>query len=131
MIMGNHRDAWTFGAVDPNSGTTAMLEAGRGFGTLLKRVGSPGAQSCFVVGTAKSMDLFGSTEWAEQNADELKQKAVAYMNMDSAVSGPNFGAASVPSMWQLIRAATREVTDPKAARRCTSNGRIATREANA
>ena len=37
VIMGNHRDAWTFGAVDPNSGTTAMLEAGRGFGMLLKR----------------------------------------------------------------------------------------------
>ena len=27
MILGNHRDAWTFGAaVDPNSGTAALLE---------------------------------------------------------------------------------------------------------
>ncbi|OEL20024.1 putative glutamate carboxypeptidase 2 [Dichanthelium oligosanthes] len=28
VIVGNHRDAWTFGAVDPNSGTAAMLEIG-------------------------------------------------------------------------------------------------------
>jgi N-acetylated-alpha-linked acidic dipeptidase len=26
VIIGNHRDAWTFGAIDPNSGTAAMLE---------------------------------------------------------------------------------------------------------
>lgn len=26
VILGNHRDAWTFGAVDPNSGTATLLE---------------------------------------------------------------------------------------------------------
>ena len=26
VILGNHRDAWTFGASDPNSGTAAMIE---------------------------------------------------------------------------------------------------------
>lgn len=26
VILGNHRDAWTFGAVDPNSGTAALIE---------------------------------------------------------------------------------------------------------
>ena len=57
--------------------------------------------------------LLGSTEWAEENAAELKEKAVAYLNMDSAVSGSNFGASSVPSMWKLIRGATRDVKDPK------------------
>ncbi|KAK1290097.1 putative glutamate carboxypeptidase 2 [Acorus calamus] len=28
VLLGNHRDAWTFGAVDPNSGTAALLEIG-------------------------------------------------------------------------------------------------------
>src|SRR5258705_10332388 len=36
--------------------------------------------------------------------------------MDAAVSGPNFGASSVPSMWKLIRGATRDVKDPKSGR---------------
>ena len=26
IIFGNHRDAWVFGAMDPNSGTTIMIE---------------------------------------------------------------------------------------------------------
>ena len=28
VVSGNHRDAWVYGAVDPNSGTAAMLEVG-------------------------------------------------------------------------------------------------------
>jgi len=113
VIMGNHRDAWTFGAVDPNSGTTAMLEAARGFGALLKQGWKPRRTIVLCSWDGEEYGLLGSTEWAEDNAEELKQKAVAYLNMDSAVSGPNFGAASVPSMWKLIRGVTRDIKDPK------------------
>ncbi len=113
VIMGNHRDAWTFGAVDPNSGTTAMLEAARGFGTLLKHGWKP--RRTIILGSwdGEEYGLLGSTEYAEEHATELKEKAVAYLNMDAAVSGSNFGAASVPSMWKLIRASTRDTRDPK------------------
>jgi N-acetylated-alpha-linked acidic dipeptidase len=113
VIMGNHRDAWTFGAVDPNSGTTAMLEAARGFGRLLKDGWKPRRTILLCSWDGEEYGLLGSTEWAEEYADELKQKAVVYLNIDVAVSGPNFGASSVPSMWKLIRAATRDVKDPK------------------
>jgi len=113
VIMGNHRDAWTFGAVDPNSGSTAMLEAARGFGTLLKKGWKPRRTILLCSWDGEEYGLLGSTEWAEENAAELQQKAVAYLNVDSAVSGPNFGAASVPSMWKLIRATTRDIKDPK------------------
>lgn len=113
VIMGNHRDAWTFGAVDPNSGTTAMLEAARGFGALLKKGWKPRRTIVLCSWDGEEYGLLGSTEWAEDNAEELKQKAVAYLNMDSAVSGPRFGAASVPSMWKLIRGVTRDIKDPK------------------
>lgn len=113
VIMGNHRDAWVFGAVDPNSGTTAMLEAARAFGGLLKEGWKPRRTIVLCSWDGEEYGLLGSTEWAEDNAVELKEKAVAYLNMDAAVSGPNFGAASVPSMWRLIRNATRDVKDPK------------------
>ena len=113
VILGNHRDAWTFGAVDPNSGTTAMLEVARGFGQLLKDGWKPNRTIIFGSWDAEEQGLIGSTEWAEEYAAELKEKAVAYLNMDSAVSGANFGASSVPTMWKLIRAATRDVRDPK------------------
>ncbi len=113
VIMGNHRDAWTFGAVDPNSGTTALLEAGRGFGRLLKDGWKPRRTILLCSWDAEEYGLIGSTEWVEENADDLRQKAVAYLNMDSAVSGANFGASSVPSLWRLLRSATRDVRDPK------------------
>ncbi|MEK6280943.1 MAG: M28 family metallopeptidase [Acidobacteriota bacterium] len=113
VIMGNHRDAWTFGAVDPNSGTTAMLEAARGFGSLLKKGWKPRRTILMCSWDGEEYGLLGSTEWVEEYADELKQKAVAYLNMDAAVSGSQFGASSVPSMWKLIRSATRDTRDPK------------------
>jgi N-acetylated-alpha-linked acidic dipeptidase len=62
---------------------------------------------------AEEYGLIGSTEWAEEFANDLKEKAVAYLNLDAAVSGANFGASSVPSLWKLLRAATRDVKDPK------------------
>jgi N-acetylated-alpha-linked acidic dipeptidase len=37
VLIGNHRDAWGFGAVDPSSGTSAMMEISRGLGDLLKQ----------------------------------------------------------------------------------------------
>src|SRR4029453_549615 len=113
VVMGNHRDAWTFGAVDPNSGSAAMLEVARGFGELLKQGWKPRRTVIFCSWDAEEYGLIGSTEWAEELAPELREKAVAYLNLDAAVSGPNFGASSVPSLWKLIRAATKDVQDPK------------------
>ncbi|HEV7905808.1 MAG TPA: M28 family metallopeptidase, partial [Pyrinomonadaceae bacterium] len=113
VVLGNHRDAWTFGAVDPNSGTSAMLELARGFGELLKQNWRPRRTIIFGSWDGEEHGLIGSTEWVEENAAELRERAVAYLNMDSAVSGANFGASSVPTLWKLIRAAARDVRDPK------------------
>ena len=113
VILGNHRDAWVFGAVDPNSGSSAMLEVARGFGELLKQGWKPRRTIVLCSWDAEEYGLVGSTEWAEELAAELRTKAVAYLNLDAAVSGAHFGASSVPSLWKLMRAATRDVKDPK------------------
>lgn len=113
VLLGNHRDAWTFGAVDPNSGTTAMLEVARGLGQLLKEGWKPRRSIILASWDAEEYGLIGSTEWAEQHAAELKEKAVAYLNMDAAVSGSNFGASSVPSLWRTIRSVTKDIQDPE------------------
>ena len=113
IVMGNHRDAWVFGAVDPNSGTATMLETARGFGQLLKHGWQPRRTIILCSWDAEEYGLEGSTEWAEEHAVALQQKAVAYLNVDVAVNGPNYSASSVPSLWKLIRASTREIKDPK------------------
>jgi N-acetylated-alpha-linked acidic dipeptidase len=35
VLLGNHRDAWTYGAVDPSSGTAALLDIARRYSILL------------------------------------------------------------------------------------------------
>ena len=34
IILGNHRDAWVFGGVDPNSGTAVLMELARALSQL-------------------------------------------------------------------------------------------------
>lgn len=112
VIAGNHRDAWTYGAVDPNSGTAAMLESVHGVGTLLKEGWKPKRTVIFASWDAEEEGLIGSTEWAEQHAAELKD-AAAYFNMDVGVSGPEFNSSAVPSLKDFVRDVTREVPSPK------------------
>ncbi|HWA96237.1 MAG TPA: M28 family metallopeptidase [Terracidiphilus sp.] len=111
VIVGNHRDAWVYGAVDPNSGTAAMLEAVHGIGALLKEGWRPRRSLIFCSWDAEEEGLIGSTEWVEQNA-ALMQHAVAYFNTDVAVSGPNFGASAVPSLKEFIRSIAKTVPSP-------------------
>lgn len=112
VVAGNHRDAWVFGACDPNSGTAAMLEAVHGLGELLKSGWKP--KRTIVLGSwdAEEEGLIGSTEWGEQHENDLAN-AAAYFNMDVAVSGPKFGASSVPSLKQFLRDVTKAVPSPK------------------
>ena len=112
VVIGNHRDAWVYGAVDPNSGTAAMLEAVHGFGTLLKSGWRPKRTIVVASWDAEEEGLIGSTEWAEQHAEVLK-KAVGYFNVDVAVAGDEFGAEAVPSLKQFVREVTKEVPSPK------------------
>jgi N-acetylated-alpha-linked acidic dipeptidase len=112
VVSGNHRDAWVYGAVDPNSGTAAMLEAVHGVGELLKSGWKPKRSMVFGSWDAEEEGLIGSTEWGEQHAVELTQ-AAAYFNMDVAVSGPKFGASSVPSLKQFLRDVTKAVESPQ------------------
>ncbi|MFC6647026.1 M28 family peptidase [Granulicella cerasi] len=123
VIAGNHRDAWVYGAVDPNSGTAAMLESVHGLGELLKQGWKPKRTIVVASWDAEEEGLIGSTEWAEGHTKELS-KAVAYFNVDVGVSGPNFGASSVPSLMDFVRDVARRCLRRRAAR-CTHSGRAA------
>lgn len=41
VLLGNHRDAWTYGAIDPNSGTAALLDIARRYALLMRLGWSP------------------------------------------------------------------------------------------
>jgi N-acetylated-alpha-linked acidic dipeptidase len=113
VVVGNHRDAWTPGAVDPNSGTAAVLEAARALSAAVKAGWKPKRTIILCSWDAEEYGLVGSTEWAEENAAMLTEKAVAYINMDVAVTGPNFGAQGVPSLRTAVREAAAMVPEPR------------------
>ena len=111
VVIGNHRDAWVYGAVDPSSGTAAMLESVHGFGELARQGWRPKRTIVFASWDAEEEGLVGSTEWVEQNAKALEH-AVAYFNTDVGVAGPDFSAAADPSLKEFLRELTRSVPSP-------------------
>jgi N-acetylated-alpha-linked acidic dipeptidase len=112
VVLGNHRDAWVFGGVDPSSGTASMMELTRALGELKKQGLRPRRTIVVCSWDGEEIGLTGSTEWGEQFADELRQKAVAYINVDEATSGPNFHGQAVASLAPMLEETTRSLKDP-------------------
>jgi len=112
IVVGNHRDAWVFGGVDPSSGTASMMELTRALGKLAKSGTRPQRTIVVCSWDGEEMGLTGSTEWGEQFAGELRNKAVAYINVDEATSGPNFHGQAVASLAPMLVETTHSLKDP-------------------
>ncbi|MGB7601293.1 MAG: M28 family metallopeptidase [Candidatus Sulfotelmatobacter sp.] len=112
IVLGNHRDAWVFGGVDPSSGTASMMELTRSLGKLAKQGIRPRRSIVVCSWDGEEMGLTGSTEWGEQFADELRKKAVAYINVDSSTSGPNFHGQAVASLAPMLVETAHTLQDP-------------------
>jgi N-acetylated-alpha-linked acidic dipeptidase len=112
VIVGNHRDAWIYGGVDPSSGSAALMEMARGLGALAQSGWRPKRSILFASWDAEEFALTSSTEWGEQYADRLTRHAVAYVNVDSAASGSRFTAQAVPALNRAIAEAAQVVRDP-------------------
>lgn len=82
IVRGNHHDGWVNGADDPISAQVALLEEARSLGQLLKQGWKPKRTIIYAAWDGEEPMLLGSTEWAEEHADELRQHAVAYINTD-------------------------------------------------
>jgi N-acetylated-alpha-linked acidic dipeptidase len=112
IVLGNHRDAWVFGGVDPSSGTASMMELTRALGKLAKSGTRPRRTIVICSWDGEEVGLTGSTEWGEQFAGELRNKAVAYINVDEATSGPNFHGQAVASLSPMLVETTGTLKDP-------------------
>ena len=112
VLVGAHRDAWGPGAVDNASGTTSVLEAARALGELVRRGIRPKRTIVFATWDAEEWGLIGSTEYVEEDSLRLLRGAVAYLNQDGVVSGPNFGGGGSPSLRSTLRSVTQSVSDP-------------------
>ncbi|KAK6942494.1 Peptidase M28 [Dillenia turbinata] len=112
VLLGNHRDAWTYGAVDPNSGTAALLDIARRYAMMMRSGWKPRRTIVLCSWDAEEFGMIGSTEWVEQNLINLGSKAVAYINVDCAVQGPGFFARATPQFDDILIEVTKKVMDP-------------------
>ena len=116
VMVGNHRDAWVYGAVDPGSGTATTLEMCRALGSAVKNGWKPKRTLVYASWDAEEYGLVGSTEWADQHAAEITEKAVLMLNVDVAVSGPDLDVDGVPSLRDLFLEAAGGVHDVRSGR---------------
>jgi N-acetylated-alpha-linked acidic dipeptidase len=129
IIRGNHHDGWVFGAADPISGQVALMAEAKAIGKLVQEGWRPRRTLVYTSWDGEEPGLLGSTEWAEQHAAELKNKAVLYVNSD--VNGRGFlQAEGSHGLQHFLSEVARDVKDPEsgssvltralAARRVTS-----------
>jgi N-acetylated-alpha-linked acidic dipeptidase len=112
ILRGNHHDAWVNGAEDPISGQVALLEEARSMGELLKQGWRPKRTIIFCAWDGEEPGLLGSTEWVETHQDELRTKAVMYVNSDG--NGRGFlGVGGSHSLEHFINGVMRDVPDPE------------------
>ncbi|MCL7451804.1 MAG: M20/M25/M40 family metallo-hydrolase [Anaerolineae bacterium] len=113
VIAGAHRDGWTYGTNDSNSGYIVVMEMARALSQLMQEGWQPERTIVLAGWDGEEYGLLGSTEWGEEFQQELRKNAVAYINLDGAGGGQYFSASAVPALDQLLYDVTKEVEEPR------------------
>ena len=113
VLLGNHRDAWVFGGIDPSGGTACLMETVQGFAYMLKQGWRPRRTIKFCSWGAEEYGLIGSTEWGEEYGKIFGNRAVAYLNVDIPVEGSHrLYLTSSPLLNTVLVNATKRVSSP-------------------
>jgi N-acetylated-alpha-linked acidic dipeptidase len=112
VIIGSHRDAWTFGASDSVSGHVSMMSVARAMGEMMKAGWKPRRSILFVSWDGEEQGLLGSTEFVEDIGDELKANAAVYVNRDAGAGGVNFSGSAVHSLTPFLHELAQSIRPP-------------------
>ncbi|VDN82763.1 unnamed protein product [Brugia pahangi] len=113
VILGNHYDAWIYGALDPNSGTAILGEVARGIVQMMKITNwRPARTIIFCNWDAEEYGLIGSTEFVEEYANLLGQRTVAYFNVDNIHSNHSLHVNTVPTLYQFMAEISKLIPNP-------------------
>jgi len=112
VLVGNHRDAWGYGSVDPSSGTAVLMETVRVFGKMFKAGWRPRRTIVFASWCAEEYGLEGSTEYVYENINHLMNRAVGLVNLDICSMGPILNAKASPILKDVFLQAIQSVQTP-------------------
>lgn len=110
VLLATHHDAWTFGGVDPGTGTAALLELARGLGALRRNGWRPERTMTLAFWDAEEFGLIGSTEYAEERRQQLRDGTICYVNTDLYTNG-RLDAGGVPSLRDFLVEVTKDIRD--------------------
>ena len=125
VVRGNHRDGWVMGASDPLSGQVALMSEAKALGTLARSGWRPDRTLVYASWDGEEPGLLGSTEWAETHADELKRKAVLYINTDNNGRGYLFAQGN-GELQRFMTQVAGDVADPQTGVPVADRARAAT-----
>lgn len=112
VIRGNHHDGWNHGAADPLSGLVSLMAEAKALAALAAEGNGPKRTVVYAAWDAEEVGLIGSTEWVEDNAAMLSERAVAYINTDGNSRGfVNIGGSHV--LEKMVNEVMRDVKDPQ------------------
>jgi len=115
VMVGNHRDAWGFGAVDPSSGTSAVMEVARILGGKAASKSNswrPRRSIVFFSWGAEEFGLIGSKEFAEDYTHVIKDRGVAYVNLDNCATQAIPYILGSPSIGHKALEAVKAIPNP-------------------
>jgi N-acetylated-alpha-linked acidic dipeptidase len=111
LLVSCHYDAWIYGASDPSSGTSVILEAAKALYALEKKGWKPKRNIVFAFWDAEEYGMIGSTSWVLQNIGKARSNIAAVIYVDS-VRGPLLGANIVPGMRGTLDEVLKRFSDP-------------------
>jgi N-acetylated-alpha-linked acidic dipeptidase len=103
VMIGSHRDAMTFGAIDPGSGTTVLLQDADAFARLAKAGWKPKRTIEIASWDGHELGLFGSAAWIYQNGPDLRKKIFQYINTDQLTTGDPFVVSASPGLFAFMQ----------------------------
>jgi N-acetylated-alpha-linked acidic dipeptidase len=114
VVVGNHYDAWVYGAADPSSGTAVVLEAAEALARLGRFRWKPRRTIIFAFWDAEEYGMVGSTKWVEEQIRAGAKNPAAYVNIDSASRSSGFLSNLTPGLRGSLQHVLEAVEDPDA-----------------
>ncbi|EOD48652.1 putative glutamate carboxypeptidase protein [Neofusicoccum parvum] len=112
IFVGNHRDAWCFGSADAGGGTAIMMEVITALDLLVQQGWRPLRSIYFASWDAEEYNIIGSTEYVEDHIEDIRDNAIAYLNVDVGVVGDKFRALGSPLFQHALSRVLGRVADP-------------------
>ncbi|VDO64484.1 unnamed protein product [Heligmosomoides polygyrus] len=113
VMLGNHYDAKSHLSKDPRSGAAILAEVARAMMQTINGTGwRPARTIMFAAWDGEEQGAVGSTEFVEEFANVLSQRAIVYLNMDGLAGNTSLYVRSIPSLHHVIMAASIKIDNP-------------------